>query len=409
MKCQFIFGIIKWVMIMIAMERFTQRAMILLLITILECLTSKIPFGLLFLAGALLCIICERSLMEEEKGICLALQFMLSLIFVLLSQNYISYLLFYLIGGEVPTKIRKSYSFLFPAIVYFGLQILMKQQELPEIILHVLILTGISGGLFLLQQLIENYIHAKSQISKALSVMAVNEMYAKKLNQELVIKNYLADKTARLEERENISRNIHNSVGHSITAAIMTLDAADMLYDTAPDRAREKMNAANERIRTSLDSIRQAVRVLDSDNKYVSIEDFVSELTAVTDSFVMDTMIKVHTNFGNVGENVVIPHEHTEFLTGALQEFLSNGVRHGGADIFTVTLTADSRNLRLKVVDNGESDFSQNNQTERIEQGYGLKKIDSYVKRCGGSTTYNNDGGFSSEVTIKLLEEDVNG
>ena len=88
----------------------------------------------------------------------------------------------------------------------------------------------------------------------------------KKLAKELVIKNYLADKNARLEERENISRNIHNSVGHSITAAIMTLDAADMLYDTAPDKAREKMNTANERIRTGLEAIRQAVRVLDSNN-----------------------------------------------------------------------------------------------------------------------------------------------
>lgn len=402
MKCQFIFGIIKWVMIMIAMERFTQRAMILLLITILECLTSKIPFGLLFLAGALLCIICERSLMEEEKGICLALQFMLSLIFVLLSQNYISYLLFYLIGGEVPTKIRKSYSFLFPAIVYFGLQILMKQQELPEIILHVLILTGISGGLFLLQQLIENYIHAKSQISKALSVMAVNEMYAKKLNQELVIKNYLADKTARLEERENISRNIHNSVGHSITAAVMTLDAADMLFDTAPDKAREKMNTANQRIRGSLDSIRQAVRVLNHENQYVSMSDFISELTAVTDGFVMDTMIKIYTDFGNINMDVVIPHEHTEFLTGVVQELLSNGVRHGGADVFSVTLTADSRHIKIKVKDNGKSDFSKKNQRERIENGFGLKKIISYVKRCGGSVDFSNENGFKAEILLEF-------
>ena len=402
MKCQFIFGIIKWVMIMIAMERFTQRAMILLLITILECLTSKIPFGLLFLAGALLCIICERSLMEEEKGICLALQFMLSLIFVLLSQNYISYLLFYLIGGEVPTKIRKSYSFLFPAIVYFGLQILLKQQELPEIILHVLILTGISGGLFLLQQLIENYIHAKSQISKALSVMAVNEMYAKKLNQELVIKNYLADKTARLEERENISRNIHNSVGHSITAAVMTLDAADMLFDTAPDKAREKMNTANQRIRGSLDFIRQAVRVLNHENQYVSMSDFISELTAVTDGFVMDTMIKIYTDFGNINMDVVIPHEHTEFLTGVVQELLSNGVRHGGADVFSVTLTADSRHIKIKVKDNGKSDFSKKNQRERIENGFGLKKIISYVKRCGGSVDFSNENGFKAEILLEF-------
>ena len=67
---------------------------------------------------------------------------------------------------------------------------------------------------------------------------------------------------------------------------------------------------------------------------------------------------------------------------------------------------ADSKNLRLKVTDNGKSDFSENNRDLRIENGFGLKKIDSYVRKCGGSTLYHNDKGFSAEISIKLLEED---
>ena len=256
--------------------------------------------------------------------------------------------------------------------------------------------------MFLFQKLIENYIQARSQVSKAISVMAVNEMYAKKLNQELVIKNYLTNKTARLEERETISRNIHNSVGHSITAAVMTLDAADLLFDMDPEKAREKMNAANQRIRGSLESIRQAVRVLDLENKYVSMSDFIRELMAVTDDFMMDTMIKVHTNFGDVNLDVMIPHEHTEFLNGVLQELLSNGVRHGAADVFHVTLTADSKYMKLKVIDNGKSDFSENNQKERIEQGFGLKKMISYVERCGGRVDFSNDNGFKIEILLEF-------
>ncbi|MBQ2745368.1 MAG: hypothetical protein IJF37_07160 [Lachnospiraceae bacterium] len=387
------------------MENFVQDTILILILTIVGSFYTEVPFAFIALSGVLLCVTGGRRLKEKCDLADTVIWLILAIAFSIASQNFLGYLVMW--QGKILK--REPLSIFFPSIIYMTVALLESREPFYRIILNVVILLVIAMLLYMVSRLIREYVTAKDKVAKAVSVTAVNEMYAKKLNQELIIKNYLADKNARLEERENISRNIHNIVGHSITAAIMTLDAADMLYDTAPDRAREKMNAANERIRTSLDSIRQAVRVLDGDNKYVSIEDFVSELTAVTDSFVMDTMIKVHTNFGNVGENVVIPHEHTEFLTGALQEFLSNGVRHGGADIFTVTLTADSRNLRLKVVDNGESDFSHNNQTERIEQGYGLKKIDSYVKRCGGSTTYNNDGGFSSEVTIKLLEEDVNG
>ena len=109
----------------------------------------------------------------------------------------------------------------------------------------------------------------------------VSEMHEKRLNRELVKQNYLADKNARLLERENISRNIHNSVGHSITAAIMTLDAADMLYDVKPDEARKRMNDANERIRGSLESIRRAVRTLDDEEGTMPISDLKAAVEGI--------------------------------------------------------------------------------------------------------------------------------
>lgn len=396
---------------MFAMERFVQEIILIIVLTIWGCFTTKEPYILILLSGLLMCIICDRSLSEERLAGKL-IQFILSVMFVVVSDNWLAFLIFYCIGnlshGYKSWK-NKYIQVFMPSVIYFVIQIIYQKQSFPEILSYMFILTMIVIVIWTIQTLIEKYIIATKQVSKAVSVTAVNEMYAKKLNQELVIKNYLADKNARLEERENISRNIHNSVGHAITAAIMTLDAADMLYDTAPDKAREKMNTANERIRTGLASIRQAVRVLDIENRFVSISDFVSELTAVTDSFVMDTMIKVYTDFGNISEEVVIPHEHTEFLTGAMQELLSNGVRHGDADVFTVTLTADSRNLRLKVADNGKSDFSHKNQLERIENGFGLKKMISYIKKCGGTVSFSNDNGFKAEIEIKLFKEEING
>ncbi len=79
----------------------------------------------------------------------------------------------------------------------------------------------------MVDRLAESYFSAKTEAEKAVRQSAVGELAEKRLNRELKLKNYLADKNARLEERETISRNIHNSVGHSITAAVMTLDAAD--------------------------------------------------------------------------------------------------------------------------------------------------------------------------------------
>lgn len=278
------------------------------------------------------------------------------------------------------------------------------------------------------QNVIRN-IAAKERIMKS----NINEMHEKRLNRELTIKNYLAEKNARLVERENISRNIHNSVGHSITAAIMTLDAADMLYDVKPDEARKRMNDANERMRGSLESIRRAVRTLDVETGTISAIDLKASMDAIIDEFVMDTEMKVDKiyempnkiyvsdadklsekalpddNAGVSGEEedrsveIPIPREHAEFLTGVLKEFLTNGVKHGNATEYVVLLKGDSAHISLVVKDNGKSDFTPENSRRRIENGFGIKKIISYVERCGGKAVFTNENGFRSEVELPIL------
>ncbi|WP_281085586.1 sensor histidine kinase [Eubacterium ruminantium] len=278
------------------------------------------------------------------------------------------------------------------------------------------------------QNVIRN-IAAKERIMKS----NINEMHEKRLNRELTIKNYLAEKNARLVERENISRNIHNSVGHSITAAIMTLDAADMLYDVKPDEARKRMNDANERMRGSLESIRRAVRTLDVETGTISAIDLKASMDAIIDEFVMDTEMKVDKiyempnkiyvsdadklsekalpddNAGVSGEEedrsveIPIPREHAEFLTGVLKEFLTNGVKHGNATEYVVLLKGDSAHISLVVKDNGKSDFTPENSRRRIENGFGIKKIISYVERCGGKAAFTNENGFRSEVELPIL------
>jgi signal transduction histidine kinase len=229
-------------------------------------------------------------------------------------------------------------------------------------------------------------------------------MHEIKKNKELVQQNYYIDKNARLMERENISRNIHNSVGHSITAAIMTLDAADMLFDKNPEEAHKRMNDAAVRIRGSLESIRSAVRALDTEDEDVSVKDMMCYTDNIIDEFVMDTELSCDRIYDMYSEDVLLPKEQVEFLTGALSELLTNGVKHGGATAFSVKLSGDSAHIRLEVRDNGNSSFSEETRDELIHKGFGLKKLMSYAERCGGFTEFRNDSGFFSMIELPLGE-----
>jgi len=296
-----------------------------------------------------------------------------------------------------------------PAAVflYFGWTIFLKRDELSGQLFAVTLLPALAVGagvalIFLLKQVVCFAEHKHRAEQEQLRQSTVSEMHEKKLNRQLAQQSYLADKNARLTERENISRNIHNSVGHSITAAIMTLDAADMLYDKKPEEARKRMNDANERIRGSLESIRRAVRTLDQDSQDVPLTDLIAGMDSIIDEFVMDTERVCNRLYDDFPAGMQLPHEHLEFLTGVLQELLTNGVKHGQADTFLVSLTGDSAHIRLTVKDNGHSDYGAENEKQRLAQGFGLKKIISYTERCGGHAEFTNEDGFRSVVELPV-------
>lgn len=293
------------------------------------------------------------------------------------------------------------------AVGFLGAARIAEGCSLAQLLLDLMLLTLLCGGLTLPDLFAARYADYQSSHQTALSRAAVSEMKTRQMNQALLMRNYLSDRNARLEERETISRNIHNNVGHTITAAIMTLDAADTLFDVNPAAAREKMRAANARIHGSLEAIRHAVRVLDKDVCAVAATDLARELTDVANAFQMDAGVTLHHNFTDAFPDTPIPHEHTEFLVGAVGELLANGVRHGHASVFHALLKLDARHVLVSVSDNGCG--SQTHAAELLQCGYGLKKLQAYLSRCGGSLQVDGSSGFSVTITLPLPENGGNG
>ena len=275
-------------------------------------------------------------------------------------------------------------------------------KTVAEMILYMAVTALLVSAVRLVKRALENAGRREALAEERLIKTSLSEMKERRINRELSRQSYEIDRNARLLERETISRNIHNSVGHTITAAIMTLDAADMLYETKPEEARRRMNDANERIRGSLDSIRSAVRALDEESRQLPIADLERYLRNAAEDFTMDTERTVDVVVDCYATDITVPKEHVEFLTGVLQEALTNGVKHGGAMHYTVTLSADSAHVRLRVRDDGKSDFDDAVRDRRLETGFGLRKILSYAERCGGTACFENDGGFCTEVELPL-------
>lgn len=372
---------------------------IIIILTVVSLFTSKSPGFFIAAAGLLMVLITYESFNEDKDRILFFGEFILMAFFAVLSGGFAGFIVFFLLK-EVRGYIRLILGVCLFVIAAF---ILYKNMSLAMCIVKTLLLTAVFLFLILLYYLMERIEKRKAQEDKKLTASNVSEMHEKRLNEQLVLQSFLAEKNARLVERENISRNIHNSVGHSITAAIMALDAADALYEVSPEEARKRMNDANARIRGSLEFIRRAVRVLDEDSAEISAGDLKCEMENIINEFVMDTNIRAAQNFDQLMDDIRIPHDHAVFLAGVLQEMLTNGVKHGNASEFAVILLGDTAHIRLEVSDNGQSDFDSLNSKRRIENGFGIRKIISYAEKCGGKTAFVNDNGFRGMVELPIV------
>ena len=375
---------------------------LIIILTAVGLFNSRFPELFIISAGALMVLATYESYNEKKSKIVTGIKLVLMTFYSLLSGTFSGFLIFFLLK-EAKLYVRiitGTFMFVFATFMIY------KNISAAMCLVYSLILVIAFLIMMLIYYALEHSEERKNDEKRRITASSVSELHEKRLNEKLKLQNYMAEKNARLLERENISRNIHNSVGHSITAAIMTLDAADMLYDVKPDEARKKMNDANSRIRGSLESIRQAVRVLDEDNAELTSGDLKSELDMVINEFVMDTSISINRDFSTVSDEIKIPHDHSVFLTGVLQEMLTNGVKHGGADWFLVILLGDTAHIRLEISDNGKSDFSEENSEERIKAGFGIKKIISYVKKRKKKTVFENDNGFKSVVELPLILEE---
>ena len=81
---------------------------------------------------------------------------------------------------------------------------------------------------------------------------------------------------------------------------------------------------------------------MDAEGEDVSGADMVCYTDNIIDEFMMDTDRTCDKIYDIYSDDIKIPKEHAEFLTGALSEFLTNGVKHGEATHFIVKLSGDS-------------------------------------------------------------------
>lgn len=192
----------------------------------------------------------------------------------------------------------------------------------------------------------------------------------------------LAD-TVRSSERNRIARDLHDAVGHHLTALNLHLDLA--LRQVA-NAAPEALHTSRELARTLLNEVREVVNSERSDqdiNLRAAIATMCAGIPAPAIRFSYD-------------EQLVITSAtlaHTLFY--CTQEALTNALRHSGATLITIAINGDDEQVRLVVHDNGCG-------TQGAAEGNGLRGMRERVAEQCGTLQLGHAAGTGFGLAIAL-------
>ncbi|SCZ10489.1 sensor histidine kinase [Alkaliphilus peptidifermentans] len=212
-------------------------------------------------------------------------------------------------------------------------------------------------------------------------------------------KNTLEDYTERveamsqLEERNRLSVEIHDTIGHRLTALLMQLEAIIRYQEVDGENLKEMLESARDYLSNCVDLLRSTVKNM----KPRSYRGGILTLKDFLDSFTRQTGI--NTAFEIKGQPYdLLPGDITALYKN-LQEATTNSSRHGKGSLIKVTLEYLESGVAMEVADDGQG-------ASVINKGLGITGMEERVALLGGSLEIKSSNiGFTITTIIPKRRE----
>ena len=263
------------------------------------------------------------------------------------------------------------------------------------------------GGVFIIPKIPFNVLILK--INAALhygmmlsfAVLLINSLMSERQNREYLSNTLIQlrqyslriEDQAALQERNRIAREIHDALGHTLTAQSVQLDSGLLLLNTnKTEQANSFFNAAKSLCTQGLQEVRQSVSMLRSDCLLGnSLESAIATLIKdfqTTTAIVPEVTIDIPQT---------LPSELSSSVYRIVQAALTNIIRHSAATEATLQLTTHARTLYLVIKDNGRGFDPDQNST-----GFGLQGMRERTLNLEGQFHLFSELGAGCLITIQI-------
>jgi signal transduction histidine kinase len=218
-------------------------------------------------------------------------------------------------------------------------------------------------------------------------------MLLQEKNQDLLKNQDYEINLATLNERNRISKELHDNIGHLLSRSLLQVGA--LLTVAKDDLIKESLSDLKASLSGGMDQIRNSIHNMydESIDLYMQIDNLVKEFTFCPISYEYD-----------IKNPPPVKLKHS--LIAITKEALSNIIRHSNATTVSLLLREHPAMYQLVIKDNGDLDekekrlLSKAFENELYGDGMGLRNIYDRVKSFDGNINISVDKGFQIFITI---------
>jgi len=205
----------------------------------------------------------------------------------------------------------------------------------------------------------------------------------RRLNAELRATRMLLAESARVNERTRISRELHDLLGHHLTALSLNLEVAGHMTE---GRALEHVKQAHALAKLLLTDVREVVSQLREGDAI----DLGGALLLLTDRV---PALTIHMN---IEEPLTLDDaERAHVLLRCTQEIITNAVRHAGARNLWIHCRRDGGQIVIDAHDDGHG-------ADVVIAGNGLRGMRERLRQHGGNMTIESRLGGGFRLCLQL-------
>ena len=196
----------------------------------------------------------------------------------------------------------------------------------------------------------------------------------RKVNSELRATQSLLAENTRIAERVRIARELHDLVGHHLTALTLNLEVVTHLVD---GKVLEHVQQAHSLARLLLADVREVVSDMRRDDM-VNLADALNTL--------IEGVPKPQIHLDLPSEEVMTEPERALVLLRCVQEMITNSVRHAKASNLWIRLSMTRDGLAMSARDDGVG-------ADKVAVGNGLLGMAERLKQLGGKLEIESEPG----------------